>query len=150
MYGVSANFRVFQFFIKTLTLICLIFNFHFMFVNFKILVLKRNLSLHKRKFNVQKENVSVNASLFWPLKRKILFLSVLYVCLCVFVLNKRLNQSGANFFGTSWPQGKFKDVKFRKILKNCFSNPRTFLVLVLYCTKRRYSQIEPWIKSKGP
>ena len=40
MYGVSANFRVHTVFQKkTLTLICLIFNFHLMFVNYKILVL---------------------------------------------------------------------------------------------------------------
>ena len=80
---------------------------------------------------------------------------------CIQKTSKRLNRLGPNFVcDFTWPQGRFmNDQNFKnlylkvfyvcKILKlreQILWNPQTFFAFVLYCTKRRCSQIKPQLK----
>jgi len=92
------------------------------------------------------------------------FLFCLFVCPFVSNTSQQLNWSGPNFvWDLAWPQGRFMDaqnykklylkllqifVKFKKCAKKYLKIRHNFTVIVLYCTKRRCSQIKPQLKIK--
>ena len=87
---------------------------------------------------------------------------IYFACLsiCVQLTSKRLNRLGLNFlWDLTWPQGMFMDAQnFKKLSPNFFDFCKILkcakkyyeigklFIYVLYCTKRRCSQIMPQLK----
>jgi len=88
----------------------------------------------------------------------------LFICLSVFCIQQtstRLNRSGPNFvWDLNWPQGRFMNdqnfknlclkvfyfCKILKLRKKYYEISKLFFVFLLYCTKRRCSEIKPRLK----